>query len=169
MLIQATKIIGLPVAAIDTQSKIGEVKKIVIDPENGSVLGMVVAPTGFFAKQKILSSQDIIDFDKNGIVTKSDENLLDTHEVIRIEKILANNIKIIGQKAITSSKNRLGTINDILIDLDTLAIVKYYISGLFQERILTSDKLVKITKDALIFSDDTIEQIPSGEIEGAAA
>lgn len=169
MFIQASNLLKLPVAALDSQRKIGEVDKIVINPENGEIIGLLVKTGGFFKSFKLLSSQDIIDIDKNGAVTKNEENLLEIEEIIRAKKILEKKITVLGQRAITKSKKSLGKISDLLIDSETLAITKYYISSLFEERIIPADKVLKITKEAVVFSDDVIEETPVAEAEGAAA
>jgi uncharacterized protein YrrD len=169
MLIQSSTILTLPVAATDSQSLIGHVKQIIIDPQNGELLGFIVKPAGIFAKDKILSRQDIIEIDRNGIVTKSEENLLEPDEVVRINKIINSNIKIIGQNAYTESKKNLGKINDLIIDTEKQIIDKYYVHSMFEEKILPHYKVVKINERGVFFSDDVIEQTPAAEVEGAAA
>lgn len=169
MLIQATTILNLSVAATDTQSKIGDIEKIIINPENGEVLAFVVKPLGFFKKNKILSREDILDIDKNGIVVKSEENLIDAKEIVKVKEIIDKKTFILGQKAITESKKSLGKISDLLIDTNTLTVNKYYTQGFLAERIFPADKVVKITPQAVVFSDDVINITPSIETENAAA
>ena len=76
MMIEAKKIIGLPIAAMESQSKIGEIRDLIIDPENGNLLGFLVQVGGFFSTGKILSIVDIREWDPNGIVTEKEENLV---------------------------------------------------------------------------------------------
>lgn len=169
MFIQASNLLKLPVAALDTQRKIGEVDKIIINPDNAEIIGLLVKIGGFFKNYKLLSTQDMIDIDKNGVVTKNEENLLEIEEIIRAKKILDKKITVLGQRAITKSKKNLGKITDLLINTEFLTITKYYISNLFDERIIPADKVLKITKKAVVFSDDVIEETPVAEAEGAAA
>lgn len=169
MLIQTSNLIGLPVGALDSQKKIGTVKKIIIDPDNGGFLGFEIKARGFFNKNKILSIVDVSEFDRHGLVTRSEENLVDSTEIIRVDKVLKRKIKVLGTKAITESKQYLGKINDLLIDIDSSMIVKYYIKGLWQDRILPANKVIKITAGAVIFAEDAIEEPIVAEAEGAAA
>ena len=169
MLIQTSTIIGLPIAAIDSESKIGQVENIVIDPESGELAGFIVKPHQLFSKNKILSIFDVIDIDKNGLVVKSEENLLNLSEIVKIERIIKKNIKIIGQRAVTESNKHLGRVSDLLIDTESSFVVKYYLHGILEDRIISNDKMIKITKKALIFSDDVIMQSAAPETEGAAA
>jgi len=169
MLIQASTIIGLPIAAMDTESKVGKIENIVVDPDSGELVGFFVKPLGMFARNKVLSALDVIDIDKNGMVVKSEESLVDLSEIVKMEQIIKKNIKIIGQKAITESKKYLGKVNDLLIDTESALVLKYYIGDILENRIIPNDKLIKITQNALIFSDDVVMQVAAPEAEGAAA
>ena len=169
MLLQASTLLNLPVAANDTQSKIGKINKVIINPDNGELMGFIIKQNKFFAKDKILSSQDTIEIDRNGIVTPTEENLLEIDEIVRIKEIINQNIPIFGQNAITESKQNIGKINDFLIDTDMNTIVKFYIHGIFHDKIFPANKVIRIDKNAVVFSDDVVEQTPSAETEGAAA
>lgn len=171
MLIQASNLIKLPVAAIDAQSKIGEVARIIINPENGEVLGFLVTiDEGWLGKKyKVLSANDVIAVEKTGIVTKNADNLVEPDEIVRAKKILDKKIYVIGQRAMTKSQKNLGRVEDLLLNSETLEVLKYYIHGIFQEKIIPASKIAEITAKAVIFSDDVIEEAPLAEPEGAAA
>lgn len=161
MFIEARKLIGLPVAAMDTQSKIGEIRQILVDPENGRLLGFEIATGGILNPKKILATTDIRDWDPNGIVTASIDNLVESKEVVRIKEVLDRKIFLIGMKAKTESGKGLGMVEDLLIDTDTECVAKYYLKDLLgKARILTADKVIKIDRQ-IIFADDTAE-IPPG-------
>ena len=167
MFIEARKLIGLPVASLDTQSKIGQIRQILIDPENGHLLGFQVATGGLLSPKKILSVIDIRDWDPNGIVTSSIDNLVDVQEIVRIKEILAKKINLLGMKARTESGKSLGSVEDLLIDTDGQGVAKYYLKDLLGDaRVFGSEKVIRIDK-AIVFADDVAE-IPTGAA-GAAA
>lgn len=169
MLIQATILKNLPVASIEDQAKIGHVDGLIIDPKNGKIEALQVKPNLLFSKNKILSTIDIVETDSNGLVTKNQENLVVPEEIIRVREILTKKIPVLGQIAVTESGNKLGHINDLLIDSESWMILKYYVKSAWEDRILAADKIVKITEKAVIFTDDVIEKTPVVEPEGAAA
>jgi len=156
MFIEAKKLIGLPVAATDTQSKVGEIRQVLIDPENGRLLGFLVATGELFGPRKVLSVIDIKEWDPNGIVVTSIENLIGKSEIVRIKEILKQKVFILGMKAVTESGKSLGKVEDILLDTDTECVVKYYLKDLMQSRVFPAEKVVKIEKQ-IVFSDDTAE------------
>lgn len=160
MFLTLSKIYKLPVAALEEKKKIGHVSQIIFDPANGNILAVMIKTTAIFAKDLFLSANDILDFDNNAIVTKSQENLLEASQLIKVGEVLKQRIPIIGQKALTESGKKLGTIYDLLIDTGNLNIFKFYIHNILQEKILPADKVVRIEKKAVIFSDDMLEQTP---------
>lgn len=154
MLIEAKRLVNLPVAANDVLSKIGDIKQIVIDPENGRLLGFLISTGAFFASQKALSVTDITDWDINGLITENIDNLVDPSEIIRIKKVVDQGIFLLGMKAMTESGKNLGHIDNLLIDTTAEHVVKYYLQDLLGvSRIIPADKVVKIDK-AVIFQDD---------------
>lgn len=161
MMIEAKKLIGLPVAAIDTESKIGAIKEIVVDPETGKLLGFLVKTGRVFSHTLALSIVDIKEWDPNGMVTESVENLVPAEEIIRIRDVLSKNQPILNMHAQTESGKSLGLCENFLIDTETESVVKFYLKDILgKTRIFPSESLIKIDK-ALIFRDDVAE-VPSG-------
>lgn len=170
MFITVSQTIGLPVAAMEEKARIGQVSQVVFDPKNLLLIALEIKRGKWiFAQKSYLATADILDFDKNGIVVADQEKLQPIGEIIRIQPILEQRAPIFGQKAITHSRKTLGKIFDLLLDTETYSISKFYISNIIQERILPADKVEKITSQAVIFSDEVIEQTPLVEPEGAAA
>lgn len=157
MFIEAKKLLNLPIAALDVQGKIGEIKKIIIDPTNGNVLGFLIQTGGVFSAKKVIASLDIREWDTNGLVTESIENLIEQGEIIRIKEILDEDFSLIGLKAKTESGKNLGQVEDFLIDTENQCVVKYYLKDLLgKKRVLSYDRVIKIDKE-IIFSDDVSE------------
>lgn len=165
MMIEALKLINLPVAAEDTLSKVGSIRQIVVDPANGHILGFLVAPGGFFAKLKVLSIVDVKFWDPAGLVTAYENNLVNLLEIVRIKNVLDRKIDLIQMPAQTESGKSLGQVDDFLIDTDTESIVKYYLKDLLgKTRVMPADKVISIDKK-IVFADDAAVEaggIPSG-------
>lgn len=162
MFIEATKIIGLPIASIEEESKVGEILQLVIDPQNGALLGFLVRSGRIFTQTKALSVVDIREWDPNGIVIKSINHIVAIDEIIRIKKIVDQKIIVLGLKAQTESGKNLGVIDNLLIDTETLTIAKYYTKNILtsDERVFPANSVVKIDK-TVIFQDD-VGSIPTG-------
>jgi len=165
MFIEAKKLIGLPVAATDTQSKVGEINQILVDPNNGNLMGFLVSVGGstswrIFSPKKVLSVTDIREWDSQAIITESIDNLVMPAEIIRIKDLLEKKINFIGMRAKTESGKNLGIVEDLLINTESQSVEKYYLKDLLGDsRIFLSDKVIKIDK-AIVFSDDVVEPPP---------
>lgn len=156
MIIEANKLIGLPVAAEDILSKVGVIRQIIVNPENGQLMGFLVL-TGFFSPAKVLSTMDIKFWDKDGIITELEENLVDQDEIVRIHKVLEDKINLFEMPAETESGKSLGKVENFLINTETGSVVKYYLKDMIgQSRFMPADKVIKIDKN-IIFEDDEIE------------
>jgi len=152
MLIEATKLIGLPIAAEDTMSKVGAVSGIVVDPENGQLLGLIIS-NGIFLPKKALSAFDIKFWDPAGIITLYENNLVAPTEIVRIQNVLERKIELLGMLARTESGKSLGHVEDFVIETETQSVVKYYLKDLLKKRVMGSDKVVSIDKE-IVFTDD---------------
>lgn len=153
MMIEAKKLIGIPIAAEDALRRIGTIKQLVIDPENGQILGFLVS-TGLFNQPKTISLMDIKYWDMNGLVTEYEENLLPIEEIVRIKEIIDKGIDFLDMSAATEDGKNLGKVEDLLVDTETGLVVKYYLRDLLgKSRILTHDKVIKVDKK-IIFADD---------------
>lgn len=171
MFIEARKLIGLPLAAMETQSKIGEIREVLIEPENGKLLGFLVqqGATGWriFSPLKALAVVDVKAWDPHGLVTQSLENLVEPQEIVRIQEVLDKKIKLLGLPAKTESGKNLGKVEDFLIDSVTETVVKIYLQDLLgNSRIFAWEKIIKIDQ-AVILADETLE--PPKEAVGAPA
>jgi len=167
MFIEAKKLIGLPVAAMDTESKVGVISKIIIDPKNGNLMGFLLKKENILSSSLALANSDISEWDPNGLLTPTIDNLVKPEEIIRLNEILQNNFDLFGLKAKTQSGKKLGQVDNFLIDSETSYVMKYYLKDLILgDRVFSSDKVVKIDK-VIVFTDD-VEQIPTSA-EGATA
>ena len=166
MFIEATKIIGLPIASIEEESKVGDVLQLVVDPQNGALLGFLVRSGGIFAQSKALSVVDIREWDPNGLVIGSINHIVPVDEIVRLKEIVDQKLVILGLKAQTESGKNLGVIENLLIDTDTLTVAKYYVKNVLlgDERVFPANSVIKIDK-IVVFQDDVVE-IPTG-VQGA--
>lgn len=167
MQILASCLFNLPVASTESQSKIGQIYKIIFDPKNGSILGFLVK-TSFFQRPKVCSISDILSLDETAAVVENGDVLVEKEEIVRIDELLKQNIPILGQKAQTESGKNLGKVVDLLIDTATLMVTKFYLKDLWQERIIPADKICKITSKAVVFQDDALEGKEAVAMEAAS-
>jgi uncharacterized protein YrrD len=155
MLLQASQIKGLPVGSTDTQERVGTVSDIIIDPDSGGLLGFVVK-SGLLGSNKVLSFHDVTGIDHSVILVKEPESVLPVAEVAPIKHALADRRKLLKGKVVTEGGTNLGRVTDVVINTDTAMVTKLYISHVLEERIVSAEKIVKVTKDHIVVKDDVV-------------
>lgn len=167
MLIQITSLIRQPVYCVETNSAIARVSDVIVNPENGQIIAFLV--DGFlFSPIKVLSTRDIIGIRKNLIIVQKEDYLVDPKEIIEVSKIMQKNIKVLGNWVKTNKGEWIGRVEDLLVEIESFNILKYYIRGTafsFQggpifgtykpNRIIFSKDIISITSQAIIVKDDT--------------
>ena len=162
MLISFNKIVNLPLYFKD--KKIGLILDIIIDPEKGLFLYLILN------NNRYLEAKDIKEFLNNKVLIKDDKN------INKIKKKYKN--MLINNKVYTLSGEKLGSVSDFEIDLAIDRLSKIYISGgniiknlIRGELIINKDQIIAINEDKIIVEDIIARKkqknkiLPEGEKE----
>lgn len=152
-LILASDLLHLPVASVETNSRVGSIHTMLIDTDQSLLVGFLIS-FGLFSQPKYLALADITSIDREGIVIKSLAMLAVPHEIVRVKKIIDDGIKILHQPVRTENGRRIGKVSDILVDTQSGAITKYYVHGILADRIIPTEKIIKIDKNGLVVEDE---------------
>lgn len=158
----ASDIFTKPVVLEAEKAIVGLVKKIVIDPTNGKLVGLVVKE-GFGKKhEKSLSAKDILGIANKFILIKSYSALGELDEIVRVKEILDLDIEIIGNKVYTVSGQYLGFVKDFTLDITEGVLNKIYVTnrffgGLKSDKIISFGQIVSIEKDKIVVENATIK------------
>lgn len=167
LLVLATELLRLPVAAIDVNARIGKIHDVLIDIETGKFEGVTVSPD-WLSRPKFVASGDIVSVDPHGIVIKSADQVVAIEEVVRAKNIWQKKSRLIGMKAVTQSGKGLGRVSDLVISLQTDKVVKIYVDSLLAHRIISWDKVIKIEKRKVVVEDDiALVKGQAAAVEGA--
>lgn len=159
MLVLASQILKLPVVAHDVSERVGRVHDLFIDADKGELLGLAISPD-WLSKPKLIVADDIRDIDQSGVIIKNHRNIVEIDDVVKIKKIRDDKFRVIGLKVITQSGKRLGKVSDLVISLQTNKIVKFYVKSWLADRIISWQKVVKISRKAVVVEDD-VERLPT--------
>lgn len=129
----------------------GRVDKCVYSADHAALVGFQVAASGVITKFRSLSLQDCISLNHESVVIDSSAAL--GKELKELDAVSELTGPVVGVTAVTESGQRLGTVNDLLIDADTGIIVRFYLRKLLAERIIPRDYLVSITPKRVVFKD----------------
>lgn len=154
MFLQASQLLHASVLILDSEERIGHIKRLIIQPDTGQLLAFGVQPASWFSREVFLSTQDVLHIEAHTVGIRGEDQLVPAQELIRVQESLERNIPVLGQAAITQAGKHLGRIDDLLVEIDTWMVMKYYIHHLLHEQILHADRVHLMTSKAIIFFDD---------------
>ena len=124
---KSQEIIGLPVFSIVDGKKIGQVKDLVINPEEGKLDFILVSNGSWYVGARVLPYKAVMGIGEHAVTTES-ENLLsnigDTSSGYRMfaydtssaSNLLQRNIEIKGNRVLTNKGNLIGVISEYEVD-----------------------------------------------------
>lgn len=119
MMKKSQDIIGLPVFSIIDGRKIGQVKDMVINPEEGKVDFILVSNGSWYVGARVLPYKAVMGIGEHAVTTES-ENLLTTiNETVNANDLLERNIEIKGNRVLTNKGNLIGVVSEYGVDEDT--------------------------------------------------
>ena len=113
MLIYASKIIGTRVLSVQAGGAIGEISKVIVDPNDLKVIAFRVGG-GVVARSNanILDVSSIREYSSYGMVIDEIEELVEPDEVTKIKDVLDLNFDLVGLKVETKKGSKLGKVID---------------------------------------------------------
>ena len=152
--------IGSKIFSFRDGELLGVLQDIIVDPNNGRIAGLLVlVKISSGIKKMAIIDVDILEW-RNQIVVQDEDSFAEINEVVRLQKILDEKVFILNQPVYTISGEYIGHVRNYFIDVNNLIMIKILIrktEWLFfcrTERIVTSDKIIKIEKDRIIIEDN---------------
>jgi sporulation protein YlmC with PRC-barrel domain len=150
---------------LETDSKVAKVLGVIIDPENGKLVAFKVTPS--ILSYRIISPRDVVGVQPNFIAIAKESAIVKPEEILHVKKIIDDEILILGNWIKIKDGEWLGKVEDLVIDSETLSVVKLYVKGLaigiqtkpffgtFKEnRILDYKNVLSIKKDFIIVKSE---------------
>ena len=164
------------IISLETGESIGQIREPIVDPENGKVLAFDVR-SGFLSERLILSSHDIIEWQKQALIVYGAKVLVKPEEIKRVLDLIKKRSRILGKRALTKKGIYLGRVDDLYLDATSGMVAKYSLKThllmnfLEEGRILPASMVVKIDKKGIIFKDSVAEgdKSKTGETKTALA
>ena len=151
-------IIGRPVGALEEKAKVGTARDVVVNPEDGRVLALVVG-TGIFKKgQKVVGWQDVRAVEESGIVIGSKEQMLAPLEIVRVNQLMKDSFHLVGLPVVSSGGVRIGRVNNFCFDATTGQLVQLFVKGFWgPNRIINWATVVRIEPNRVVIRHNEIK------------
>ncbi|MDB5163497.1 MAG: hypothetical protein JWS12_114 [Candidatus Saccharibacteria bacterium] len=116
-----------PILSLRTGGQVGIALEPIINPNNLKIEGWYCQDK--FSKHKLLLvSRDVRDIIQQGIVVNDHEVLTDPDEVVRLKDILKLKFDLINKPVATEKKKKIGKVTDFATEMQSLYVIKLYVS-----------------------------------------
>ena len=115
---KSVEILGLPIISITEGRELGISKSLLIDAENGKVAALTIEDEDWYRGVKLIPYESIIAIGEDAITITHSDNILNLDEAGDYERLLGENIRVIGTKAISKNGRIQGKITEVFIGED---------------------------------------------------
>ncbi|MBR4641111.1 MAG: PRC-barrel domain-containing protein [Selenomonadaceae bacterium] len=112
---KSVEILGLPIISITEGRELGVSKTLVIDAKNGAVAAITIEDDDWYRGVKLIPYEAIIAIGEDAVTITNSENILNLDEAGDYERLLVENIRVIGTKAITKSGYIEGKVTEVFV------------------------------------------------------
>ena len=112
---KSVEILGLPIISITEGRELGMSKTLLIDAKNRMVAAITIEDDDWYRGVKLIPYESVIAIGEDAVTITHSENILNLDAAGDYEQLLAENIRVIGTKAITKTGRIQGLISEVFI------------------------------------------------------
>ncbi len=129
LLVRATSLVKLPVVTTSTGEALAEIRDVIYVPEVGKIVGFTLNKRGFLSGRlkQVLGAPQIHAIGRDAVMV-SDASVLDAPDGDD-EAQAARGRNVIGNSVLTDAGKRLGTVRDLVVELNDNEVVGYELDG----------------------------------------
>ncbi len=162
-MIRAYELMGRPVITIDEGAVVGETAGVIIDIASADVAALIVNVTNRFEAPKAVPYALVQGVGDEAVIIENASSLADFGTLPEILDMGRPDSEIRGVRAITRTGRLLGTVADLMIDLDAGRVVAYEIQGCASGSadaalLLRAEQVITVGRHALIAAAEAAEQ-----------
>jgi sporulation protein YlmC with PRC-barrel domain len=157
------QLIGAKVILFQERAVIGQVTRVLIDPDDGVFIGLAVAPV-HEKQETYIPTTEIKGFGRGLVIVEDLRSLSEAGDVIRIKKVLDDEPEIVGASVFDEGGIRLGRVGDATVDVRIGVLKKLYVNPpllagiLGNQRIIDAKQIVKIEKKRITVRDTKVRK-----------
>lgn len=128
MLRLSDSLVGRPVMSLRTGQAVATTVAPIINPNNLKIEGFYCEDRFDRKKELVLLYQDIRDIISQGFVINDHDVLAEPGELVRLQKIIELDFRLLDKPVVTLTKQRLGKVSDYATEIETMYIQKLYVT-----------------------------------------
>jgi uncharacterized protein YrrD len=165
MLLFGSKLHEFGILSLRDGGRVADVISPVIDPENLRVVALRVnGPTVVMGETgDVLQISDVREISNIGMIVDSPDDFVSNGDVVKLDKILGFNFRVIGMRVETKKGKKLGKVIDYIVDSGTFNIVQIVVkrpvfSGINDnELVISRGDIIEMDDYKIIVKDATVK------------
>ncbi len=158
MLLEVSKVVGLPVGFMEEGRRGAQVSDIVFDPSQMKIIGFLAKGGGFWSSEKVIALSDVLEVDAGGVAINSVDDLLDKEEIVRVGELLKKKTHLLGLRVYDKEEKYLGRVYDGVFEAETGYLFRIYVKNIWRKYIFERKQINSIdNKKIVIDTENTIK------------
>lgn len=154
MIVSYSQIVGSQILAIEEQASVGRIADIVLQKSDIKVKAVLLASAVFFVPPKVVTFDDIVDFDNRAVVVQKEDDVVPLKEVISIQQAIKAKMKGAKHKVYTKSGKFVGTVYDYTFDSQSGLLYSLFVKHLMTDRIIPRTVICELNEKGFIIDND---------------
>jgi uncharacterized protein YrrD len=154
MLMVGSTLVNYPVLSLHVGGLVSHTVEPIIDPESLSVIAYELDTREIDDPEagSILMIEDVRELSDDGLIIDSTDRLVEREDVIKLDKIMDLEFKLIGLKVVTKDGKKLGKVIDYTLDTGSFSIFQLIVQRPFLDAIV--DPELTINRSQIVEIDD---------------
>lgn len=155
MLVIGSNLIDFPILSLHVGGEVAHTVAPVIDPESLSVIAYETSGAEIDDPEAgdILMVNDIREFSDDGFIVDSTDRFVERRDVIKLDKVMDLDFKLIGLKVVTKDGKKLGKVIDYTLDSGSFSIFQLIVQRPFFDSLI--DPELTINRSQIVEIDDS--------------
>ncbi|CFX17198.1 PRC-barrel domain [Syntrophomonas zehnderi OL-4] len=155
---KSQEILGLPVFSIVDGRKLGQVKDLVINPEEGKVDFILVSNGSWYVGARVLPFKAVMGVGEHAVTTESENQLATINDTSSANSLLQRNIEVKGNRVLTNKGNLVGVVSEYEIDEETGKLVRLEYKTAADEskiEVVEAENVLTFGTDVIVIKEQT--------------
>ncbi len=153
MLVVGSKLLGFPVLSLHVGGEVARTRAPIIDPEGLKIIGYEIeGPLVRGDVGDIMDVADVREYSNRGLIVDSTDEFVVRGDVVRMDKVMGLNFRLVGLKVETVDGRNLGKVADYTIDTDSFVVFQLIVKRPVMKAFL--DPELTINRSQIVEVDD---------------
>jgi uncharacterized protein YrrD len=129
IVLKGKSVIGKEILSLAEGAKLDKVHDLVVDPDRGRVVALVVSDGGFMSSSKVVPLAAVSSFGKDAVVIEAATAIVPADSDPELRAVVERDDRILGRNVYTTTGEQQGSIADVYFEEATGELVGYELSN----------------------------------------